>query len=284
MRADVIAWYAGEARDLPWRRTGVSPWGVMVSEFMLQQTPVVRVLAPWQEWLERWPNPPALAAEPVGEAIRAWGRLGYPRRAQRLHQAACLIMARHDGEVPTALADLRALPGVGEYTAAAIASFAFGQRHLVLDTNVRRVLTRLESGEEFPRPSLGTAERTQAANWLPDDSAEAARWAVAAMELGAQICTARNPACEVCPVAGGCRWLSRGCPTSPLPRRGQTWAGTDRQCRGALLELLRHSDGEVSRDHLLAAWPQDARQAGRALASLLADGLITESAPGAYLL
>ncbi len=278
----MIAWYAGEARDLPWRRVGVSAWGVMVSEFMLQQTPVARVLAPWQEWLERWPNPPALAAEPVGEAIRAWGRLGYPRRAQRLHQAACLILARHEGEVPTALADLRALPGVGEYTAAAIASFAFGQRHLVLDTNVRRVLARLEGGEEFPPPSLGTAERAQAANWLPDDPAEAARWAVAAMELGARICTARTPACQGCPVAEGCRWLAGGRPPSPVARQGQTWAGTDRQCRGVLLELLRQTASGASRDHLLAAWPQDAGQAGRALASLLADGLITKTAAGRY--
>lgn len=278
----MIAWYAGEARDLPWRGVGVSAWGVMVSEFMLQQTPVARVLTPWQEWLERWPSPPALAAEPVGVAIRAWGRLGYPRRAQRLHQAACLILARHGGEVPTAVADLRALPGVGEYTAAAIASFAFGQRHLVLDTNVRRVLARLEGGEEFPAATIGAAERARATNWLPDDPAEAAHWAVAAMELGARICTARSPACHACPVAHGCRWLSSGRPPSPLPRRGQPWAGTDRQCRGALLELLRHSDGAVSRDHLLTAWPQDARQAGGALASLVADGLITESAPGRY--
>ena len=146
----VLRWYDDHARDLPWRRPGVSAWEVMVSEFMLQQTPVARVLEPWRQWIDRWPTPSALAAAPAGEAVRAWGRLGYPRRALRLHRAAEAITEQHGGEVPTELADLLALPGVGSYTAAAIASFAYGQRHVVLDTNVRRVLARVAAGEGAP--------------------------------------------------------------------------------------------------------------------------------------
>lgn len=276
LAAEIVAWYAAHARDLPWRRPDVSPWGVLVSEFMLQQTPVARVEPVWLAWLERWPTAAALAAEEPGEAVRAWGRLGYPRRAQRLHAAASAIVERFGGEVPEDLADLRTLPGVGEYTAAAVASFAYGRRHVVLDTNVRRVLARLETGEAFEPPSLTRAERARAAAWLPDAAADAARWAVAAMELGAQVCTATAvPACGRCPVAGDCAWRRAGHPAWTGPaRRGQTYAGTDRQCRGALLGLLRDAPGPVARDRVLAAWPADADQAERALVSLLADGLV----------
>ena len=177
--AEVLAWYAAHARPLPWRDQDASGWGVMVSEFMLQQTPVARVLPVWQTWLARWPSPSALAAEEPGEAVRAWGRLGYPRRAQRLHAAACAIVAHHGGEVPTDHDALLALPGVGEYTAAAIASFAFGARHLVLDTNVRRVLARVEAGQEFPADHLTRAERGRAWEWVPEQPGRAAAWAAA---------------------------------------------------------------------------------------------------------
>ena len=145
----LISWFEVTRRDLPWRRD-VSPWAVMVSEFMLQQTPVARVLPIYEAWIERWPTPAALAAESPGEAVRAWGRLGYPRRALRLHAAAVAIMERHGGQVPEPLEDLLALPGVGSYTAAAISSFAFAGREAVLDTNVRRVFARIVSGEQFP--------------------------------------------------------------------------------------------------------------------------------------
>ncbi|MGC3954403.1 MAG: A/G-specific adenine glycosylase [Propionicimonas sp.] len=285
-RADIVwevtAWYAEHARDLPWRAADATPWGIMVSEFMLQQTPVARVLEPWRQWLERWPTPAALAAVEPGDAVRAWGRLGYPRRAQRLHAAATAIVRDHGGEVPRDLAALRALPGVGEYTAAAIASFAFGQRQVVLDTNVRRVLARLESGRAAPSPSLTTAERTQAERWLPDEPADAARWAVAAMELGAQLCTATSPDCRACPVAGHCRWLAAGRPDNVPARRPQGYAGTDRQARGALLAVLREADAPVARDNLLAAWTIDPEQARRALDSLLADRLIHQVLPTHY--
>src|SRR6478672_8891609 len=197
----VLDWYDDHARELPWRGVDASPWSVMVSELMLQQTPVARVLPVHELWLERWPTPADLAAESTGEAVRMWGRLGYPRRALRLHAAATAIVERHGGEVPQSYDDLIALPGVGDYTAAAIASFAFGRRHVVLDTNVRRVLTRAVSGIELPAPAVTRAERDVATSVLPDDDATAATWAVATMELGALVCTARQPDCDACPVA-----------------------------------------------------------------------------------
>jgi A/G-specific adenine glycosylase len=268
----VLDWYDDHARDLPWRRPGGSAWEVMVSEFMLQQTPVARVLEPWRRWLERWPTPSALAAAPVGEAVRAWGRLGYPRRALRLHRAAEAITEHHAGEVPTELADLLALPGVGSYTAAAIASFAYGQRHVVLDTNVRRVLARVAVGEGAPPLAATAAETRLALEFLPEEPGRAARWAVASMELGALVCTARTPACERCPVEDRCAWRRAGRPTSLAPRRRQAYERTDRQCRGALLAVLRSSDVIVARAELDVVWP-DAAQRERALASLVDDGL-----------
>ncbi len=154
----IIGWFDREARDLPWRRDA-SPWAVMVSEFMLQQTPVSRVLPVYEAWIERWPTPTAMAKASTGDAVRAWGRLGYPRRALRLHAAATAMVADHGGEVPRSHEELMALPGVGEYTAAAVASFAYEQRHVVLDTNVRRVFARIVAGVQFPAPSLTAAER-----------------------------------------------------------------------------------------------------------------------------
>ncbi|QDP98567.1 A/G-specific adenine glycosylase [Microlunatus elymi] len=255
----------------------------MVSEFMLQQTPVSRVLQPWQQWIERWPTPTALAEAPSGEAVRAWGRLGYPRRALRLHRAATAIRDDHDGHVPDDYAALRALPGVGDYTAAAIASFAFGQRHIVLDTNVRRVQTRIALGVEFPHTSATAAERVLAEDFLPSRAERAAAWAVASMELGALVCTARTPDCDVCPVRTECSWHRAGRPSwDGPPRVGQRYHGTDRQCRGALLSVLRSADAPVAEDELLVAWP-DQRQAERARDTLLADGLMIMDADGCSL-
>lgn len=278
----VLSWYAAHARDLPWRRPDASAWSVLVSELMLQQTPVVRVLPVHEAWLERWPTPADLAAEQSGEAVRAWGRLGYPRRALRLHAAATAIVERYDGEVPGAYDELLTLPGVGDYTAAAVASFAFGRRHVVLDTNVRRVLARTLAGVEFPSQSVTKAEREQAAAVLPDDEATAATWAVAVMELGALVCTAAGPRCGDCPVADRCAWRAAGFPAyDGPPRRGQAWAGTDRQCRGRLMAVLRDSDGPVHRSRLDAVWP-DAAQRERCLDSLVADGLATQVGVGTF--
>jgi len=284
LHGPVLRWYDAHARELPWRGPGASPWSVMVSELMLQQTPVARVLPVHAAWLERWPTPADLAAETTGEAVRMWGRLGYPRRALRLHAAATTIVERHGGEVPASYDDLVALPGVGDYTAAAIASFAFGQRHVVLDTNVRRVLGRVVSGEELPRPSVTRAERGLAAGLLPEDEATAATWAVAVMELGALVCTAREPRCGECPVADRCRWRLAGRPAyDGPPRRGQAWAGTDRQCRGRIMALAREGEGPVHRGRIEAAWP-DAAQRERCLESLVADRLLAPAGPTAFTL
>jgi A/G-specific adenine glycosylase len=284
LHAPVLGWYADHARDLPWRGPEASPWSVLVSEFMLQQTPVSRVLPVHEAWLERWPTPSALAAEPTGEAVRAWGGLGYPRRALRLHAAAAAIVERHGGQVPDSYDELIALRGVGDYTAAAVASFAFRQRHAVLDTNVRRVLARAVSGVEFPASSVTRAERDLADSVLPEEDETAATWAVAVMELGALVCTAATPRCTACPIADRCAWLSAGSPAyAGPPRRGQAWAGTDRQCRGRLMALLRDSDGPVHRRRLAAAWP-DASQRERCLQTLVDDGLVAQTAVDSYVL
>ncbi|MEV7430022.1 A/G-specific adenine glycosylase [Nocardioides sp. NPDC092400] len=280
----VLRWYDAHARDLPWRRPEASAWSVMVSELMLQQTPVARVLPVHEQWLDRWPTPADLATEPTGEAVRMWGRLGYPRRALRLHAAATAIVERHGGEVPADRDALLALPGVGDYTAAAIASFAFGQRHAVLDTNVRRVLARTVGGVELPAQHVTRAEREAAVELVPEDEATAATWAVAVMELGALVCTAARPRCTECPVASLCAWRAAGHPAyDGPPRRVQTWAGTDRQCRGRLLAVLRDTEGAVHRSALDAAWADEAQRL-RCLAGLVEDGLAVRTDAGSYAL
>lgn len=272
----VLRWFDQAARDLPWRHSEATPWGVMVSEFMLQQTPVARVQGPWLVWMERWPTPASLAAAPAGEAVRAWGRLGYPRRALRLHQAARMITDDFAGQVPADRESLLRLPGVGSYTAAAIASFAYGRRETVLDTNVRRVIARVARGQALPEHSLSRAETELADRFVPAQPRRAARWAVASMELGALVCTARNPRCDICPVRSLCAWRARGQPDwAGPPRRRQAYDGTDRQCRGALLAVLRSSDLPIALAELAAAWP-DADQRERCLASLVTDGLAVD--------
>jgi A/G-specific adenine glycosylase len=268
-------WYAGARRDLPWRAAGTTPWGVFVSEVMLQQTPVSRVEPVWHEWMARWPEPAGLAAAAPGDAVRAWGRLGYPRRALRLHAAATAMVQRHAGLVPDSHAELLDLPGVGAYTAAAVASFAFGLHATVVDTNIRRVHARLAGGRALPAPALTRAETALAAELLPQEPAATATWNVAVMELGALVCTARSPRCAACPVADLCAWQRAGRPAYDGPvRRGQTWHGTDRQCRGALLAVLRAASRPVTRAALAAAWLTDDAQRERCLDSLVADGLV----------
>lgn len=278
----LLAWYAASARDLPWRGQEVTAWSVMVSEFMLQQTPVRRVIPAHQAWLARWPSPSALAADTPAAALRQWDRLGYPRRALRLHQAACVITERHGGEVPADHCELLSLPGVGQYTAAAVAVFAYGRRHAVLDTNVRRVLGRLVGGRQYPAASTSVAETRLAESLLPAAPPVAARWSIALMELGALVCTAARPQCEKCPVAGDCAWLAAGQPTGERPR-GQRYEGTDRQCRGRLLAVLRASPAPVSQRALDAAWPE-AIQRARALDGLVADGLVDPLPDGTFAL
>jgi A/G-specific adenine glycosylase len=279
----LLAWYAAHARDLPWRAPGATPWSILVSEIMLQQTPVSRVIPAHRAWLDRWPSPASLAAEPAGEAVRQWGRLGYPRRALRLHETSRIVTSRHGGVIPSSRDELLALPGIGTYTAAAVAVFAFGRRHAVLDTNVRRVLARLASGQEFPGAQPSAAEYRLAESLLPADPAIAGRWSVAVMELGALTCTAARPACGQCPVAAHCAWLAAGRPASGARRPAQRYEGTDRQCRGRLLALLRESAAPVLPGSFDAVWPDD-KQRARALDGLVADGLVDPLPDGRFAL
>jgi A/G-specific adenine glycosylase len=282
----LLGWFADTARDLPWRRAAArgDGWAVLVSEVMLQQTPVARVLPAYDQWMRRWPRPADLASASPGDAVRAWGRLGYPRRALRLHAAALACVERYGGAVPHDVEELRTLPGVGPYTAAAVASFAYGGRHVVLDTNVRRVLARLVGGVAGVRSAAPTAaERERAQAQLPTDAATAARWNAALMELGALRCSARSPACEGCPVAGACAWRRAGQPAATSTTRpAQRYDGTDRQARGRLLAVLRdHGDRPVDRADLDAVWPDEV-QRERALDSLVADGLAEPLAGGRF--
>ena len=279
LRAPVLAWFAEHARDLPWRAPDRTPWGVLVSEVMLQQTPVVRVEPAWRAWMARWPTPADLAAAPTGDVLRAWDRLGYPRRALRLQECAREVVARHGGSVPSSEPELLALPGVGAYTAAAVRAFAFGRRSTVLDTNVRRVLARTVAGQALPAPTQTADEVRRADVYVPLDDAEAARWAAASMELGALVCTARAPRCDACPVVDRCAWYAAGRPPDEhaARRRPQGFAGTDRQVRGKVMALLREALGPVPASAVDAVWP-DASQLARCIDGLLADGLVARDA------
>ncbi|MBB6391469.1 A/G-specific adenine glycosylase [Microbacterium thalassium] len=273
LAAPLIAWYRENARDLPWRHPQFGAWGVLVSEFMLQQTPVGRVIPRLEEWLARWPTPTALAGASPADAVRQWANLGYPRRALWLHRAAVEIRDRHHGVVPRDVEALLALTGIGDYTARAVAVFAYGDRHPVVDTNTRRVLARAIDGRSQP----GAASRRDLATMsavLPTGTAESAVFNAAAMELGALVCTARSPACERCPLAAHCAWRAAGFPdTGDARPRQARYEGSDRQARGAVLKILREADGhEAALDGVLAGWP-DARQRDRAIDSLIADGL-----------
>ncbi len=273
----VGAWFAANARDLPWRRPGTTAWGVLVSEVMCQQTPATRVAPLWEAWLARWPAPSDLAEAGTADVLRAWGRLGYPRRALRLQETARAVVAEHGGKVPSDEEALLALPGVGRYTAAAVMAFAHRRRSLVLDTNVRRVLARIDGGAEFPAPHETAAERRRAWEFVPADDGLAALWSAGAMELGARICTAKTPRCGECPVADACAWLAAGRPAWDGPeRRTQAWEGTDRQCRGRIMAALRGHGATLLSD---VAW-SDARQLAACADSLVADGLAVRTADG----
>jgi len=276
----VIEWFGGKGRDLPWRRDGFTAWGTLVSEFMLQQTPVVRVIPRLAEWLERWPTPAHLAAVPSGDAVRAWQSLGYPRRALNLHAAAVAITERHGGIVPHDVDELLALPGIGDYTARAVAVFAYGRRHPVVDVNIRRVIARAVHGQGEPGP----AARRDLADMealLPASLEKARAFNVAMMELGALVCTARTPRCDACPIAAQCAWRAAGYPAFEGKRAPtqKTFAGSDRQVRGLILKELRASDVAVTQAEIDTVWPEPVQRA-RALAGLLADGLVVASDGG----
>ncbi len=277
----LVDWYDREHRDLPWRRPGVTPWQILVSEFMLQQTPVARVEPVWLAWVQRWPTPSATAAASAADILRAWGKLGYPRRAKRLHECATVIAEQYGDVVPSDVETLLTLPGVGAYTARAIACFAYRDRVPVVDTNVRRVVTRVVHGRADAASSTRDLADVEA---LLPETALAPKFSIALMELGATVCTARAPRCGLCPLST-CAWRSRGFPASTSPaRRVQRYAGTDRQVRGRLLDVLRDNASPVTRAQLDVAWLSDTAQRDRALDSLLVDGLVEQTADGRFAL
>jgi A/G-specific adenine glycosylase len=281
--ANLVDWYHRTRRDLPWRDPDVSAWQILVSEFMLQQTPVSRVLPIWTEWVRRWPTPSATAAATAGDVVRAWGKLGYPRRAMRLHECATVIAREYGDVVPDDVEVLLTLPGVGSYTSRAIACFAYQQRVPVVDTNVRRVVARAVHGRADAGAPSATRDHADVSALLPNE-ALAPQFSVALMELGATVCTARAPRCGLCPL-DACAWRQAGYPPATGPaRRAQTYAGTDRQVRGRLLDVLRASDSPVTRAQLDVAWLSDTAQRDRALYSLLDDGLVTQTTDGRFAL
>jgi len=262
-------------RDLPWRRTR-DPWAVLVSELMLQQTPVTRVVPRYRAFLLRFPTAASCAEAPVGEVVRAWAGLGYNRRAVHLHAAAVAAVERFGGELPATLSELRSLPGVGPYTARAVLAFAHEADVGVLDTNAARVLARAVAGER-----LGPA-RAQA---LADDMVPAGRgwaWNQAMLDLGALVCTRRRPRCGDCtlPGAGACAW-ALATHTGVDPAEGSAgvgggqsrFTGSDRQGRGRLVDALRTAPVAVEALADACGWADDHARAERVAADLVGDGL-----------
>jgi A/G-specific adenine glycosylase len=277
----VTDWFAAHARDLPWRRPGFSAWGTLVSEFMLQQTQVARVVPILEDWLLRWPTPADLAAAPPSDVLRAWGRLGYPRRALALHACATAIADRHGNVVPEDVDALLALPGVGDYTARAVAVFAHGHRHPVVDTNVRRVIARAVQGVEQPGSPNARRDLPAMAALLPEDREQQRAFNAGMMEIGAIVCTARAPRCGECPLAGVCAWRLAGSPAAAGPpmRRQARFEGSDRQLRGRVMAELRASDLPVTEAELAQVVPdEDAR--ARILTGLERDGLAVRNDSG----
>ncbi|GAA1352048.1 A/G-specific adenine glycosylase [Falsarthrobacter nasiphocae] len=279
----LLDWFDDHERDLPWRHDGTTAWGVFVSEVMSQQTPVARVAPIWAEWMTRWPRPADLASVPEAEAVRAWGRLGYPRRARRLHAAAVAMVEDHAGEVPDTEEELLTLPGVGQYTAAAVAAFTFGRQAVVVDTNIRRVHARWETGHALPEPSLTRREMALAAELLPsEESGLSPRYNAAVMELGALVCTARSPRCGDCPLLDDCAWIAAGRPEPHYTPKGQPWAGTKRQIRGAIVGHLRErEDGDARTTTIQAVVgsvqpsPEPSR-VEECLEDLIREGMVTQ--------
>lgn len=265
---EITTWFKKNKRDLPWRKTDA--WGVLVSEFMLQQTPVNRVLPVYEAWMKRWPTAASLSKATPAEVITAWGRLGYPRRALRLHECAKEITHDFKGKIPESEAELRALPGIGEYTAAAITAFAFEKRSLVLDINIRRLFTRLFDGVETPTQAATKVEKSRYEELIPKKDPHL--WAAATMELGAVICTSQSPKCGICPVAHVCTWRSLDYPKSDVVKRRQSWHGTDRQCRGTIVQALRENE-VLTKSQITQLWDVPS-QLEKALLTLLDDGLI----------
>lgn len=305
IRLRLFDWWSRYARDLPWRFGRTTPWGVLVSEVMSQQTQMSRVVPYWTAWMRVWPDAASLAAAPKAEVITAWGRLGYPRRALRLQECARQVAGQYADRLPRDYDQLVALPGIGDYTASAVMSFAYGERIAVIDTNIRRVLSRVFLGRESTGGAASREERQLAWQVLPEDEdpevsdhrvngddrletadpqirsaawrePPSARWNQAVMELGATVCVARKPACDICPLAGHCRFLKAGLPGlgAGRTRPRQRFAGTDRQIRGSILQALRQASGAPVFRKDLKPLCDDEIRLDRCIASLDEDGLL----------
>jgi A/G-specific adenine glycosylase len=278
LSAGLLGWYEANGRDLPWRRTR-DPWAVLVSELMLQQTQVPRVVERWGAFLERFPTVASCASAPAGDVVRAWQGLGYNRRALNLHRCAAAVVAQHGGALPDDLHALLALPGIGPYTARAVLVFAFEHDLGLVDTNAGRFLARAGAGRALaPREAQPLAD-----SLVPPDRGWA--WGQAVFDLGAQVCTKRAPACGDCPIVEHCAWAHAGWP-DPDPIGGSagistpqsTFAGSDRQGRGRLVDALRAAPVAVADLPAVMGWPDDPARATRVAATLLADGLAVHEA------
>ena len=266
MTADVLAWGVPRLRDLPWRRTR-DPWAVLVSEVMLQQTQVTRVIPRWESFLVRFPTTAACAAAPLADVLREWQGLGYPRRARNLHATAQRV--EDLGGFPRDLAGLVALPGVGRYTARALLAFAFELDAAVVDTNIARVYARVR-GERL------TAGGVQTAADEACPTGDAWVWNQCLMDLGAVLCRPTQPRCGECPLAARCAWVRTGGPdpavgSAGVSRRQARFEGSDRQARGRLMKAL--SAGAVTRSEVASVMQRDEARATRLLAALVDEGM-----------
>ena len=274
LRRALRRWYRANGRhDLPWRLTR-DPYAVLVSEVMLQQTQVERVRPKYEAWLERWPAAASLAEAPAAAVIREWSGLGYNRRAVNLQRAAREALARF-GRIPLDEAKLRSLPGVGPYTAAAVACFAGGRRTAALDTNVARVVGRALLGEAKARAPYGPELREAAEAWLPARGARDHQLAV--MDLGATVCRASSPACDVCPLARDCAWLAAGrpAPRDTVPKAAVApFESTSRFARGRIVAMLAEGS-PLTADEITARLPEEHRAACAGyLEALAGDGIV----------
>lgn len=267
-------WWHEHARDLPWRFGRTTPWGVLVSEVMSQQTQMSRVVPYWIDWMRAWPDAKSLAQASTAEVITAWGRLGYPRRALRLQECAKVVAEQYGGELPTTYEELIALPAVGDYTANAVLSFAYGKRVAVIDTNIRRVLSRVFLGVESRGGNTTKAERELAQQVLPQSDLQSVLWNQAIMELGATVCMAQQVSCQTCPLQAYCKFYEAGLPELGVKRTRprQRFKGTNRQVRGIILHALRQN-GTIEPENIASLW-NDSIQLAQCIHSLDEDGLI----------
>lgn len=269
VRTAVGTWAAALPRDLPWRRTR-DPWAVLVSETMLQQTQVARVVPKYHAFLERFPAVSVCASAPLGDVVDAWAGLGYNRRAVLLHAAAASVAREHGGVFPDSLTELLALPGVGPYTARAILAFAFERDVAVLDSNVARVLARHGGGSLSARDAQASADALVPAGrgWW---------WNQAMLDLGALVCTKRSPRCDRCPIYATCAWRGDGpdpaIGSAGVPAPQSRFAGSDRQGRGRLVAALRRSAVPEAALASVMGWPDDRARADRVARGVVADGL-----------